>query len=982
MSRRAIYSMLLLFFSLISFAQNEVNEPSSNMVTFSVQPESQVQSNIEIKQLHINTEIHGNLAETRMDITFYNPNDRDIAADFSFPVPNQGMISAYALDVNGIMVDGVAVEKQRARVTFEKIVRQGIDPGLVEKLDGNAFKTRIFPLPSKQSRRVQISYVSILPKTKTGYHYQIPLVTKQQVTDFELNIQVMNSADKPLISSAAIDGLSFQSWQNAFISNYKKDQLVLDQSIQVVIPKVKDTDVLIGKNSHQQFHFAINPQIDFKPPYFKNTSLNHIQLVWDASHSRNNSQHLLAFNLLDAFFKQHKDVKVELSWLRNTLTPAETFSIKGGHWSELKKQLQQVNYDGATNLSALNQLPNSKGNEAILLFTDGLHSFDEKNQVITKRKLYVFSPDSTNNHQYNQQMVKQSGGKAYQLTHDTDWQRVVENLHLTKPVLTHIEVVKGQVSDLPSVPLTFESNQTQPITGQLLSKKARLQLHFQHYGTAYKSLIDLKQHKAFDSSIFELVSVQQKLNELQIDSESNKKQIIQLSQQYGLVSDHTSLLVLEELDQYLDHQIAPPKSLPEMRQAYLIEMERLHKDAQGSQDEKINNVLAMWETRKSWWNKTFTPSKPKVDIQGVTANQDETRTAPEPPRMSVNTTEDDQDELEEQGRVTVTGSRIDSSDFADNDTESSGPKVQISAWNPSTPYLTKLKSVDKNLQIPTYYQLKEDHVSSPAFYFDCANFFFEQQQPAFGLQVLSNIAELKTRDARLLRIMAMKLLQHRYLDLSTEVYRQVLSLRPEEPQSYRDLGLALMRRGDQQEKNKAREDYQQALKYLYKVITEPWDRFAGIEVTALMELNRLLPKLKALKIDASFIDPRLMALLDVDLRITLSWDTDMTDIDLWVIEPSKEKVSYDNTLSQAGGKFHEDFTEGYGPEEYLIKKAPRGEYTIKVHFYGNNSPELSGPTTLYVDIFTHYGRSNESKQTLSVRLEKAEDDYLVGKITF
>ena len=32
-----------------------------------------------------------------------------------------------------------------------------------------------------------------------------------------------------------------------------------------------------------------------------------------------------------------------------------------------------------------------------------------------------------------------------------------------------------------------------------------------------------------------------------------------------------------------------------------------------------------------------------------------------------------------------------------------------------------------------------------------------------------------------------------------------------------------------------------------------------------------------------------MKLLDVDLRIVMTWDADMTDMDLCVIEPSNEK---------------------------------------------------------------------------------------------
>jgi hypothetical protein len=50
--------------------------------------------------------------------------------------------------VDGTLVDGVPVEKQAARIAFEKEVRKGVDPGLVEQTGGNRSAPR-----STRSRR-------------------------------------------------------------------------------------------------------------------------------------------------------------------------------------------------------------------------------------------------------------------------------------------------------------------------------------------------------------------------------------------------------------------------------------------------------------------------------------------------------------------------------------------------------------------------------------------------------------------------------------------------------------------------------------------------------------------------------------------------------------------------------------------------------------------------------------------------------------
>ena len=47
------------------------------------------------------------------------------------------------------IAEGVIVEKVKARQAFEAVVRQNIDPGLVNITKGNEFKTRIYPIPAK-----------------------------------------------------------------------------------------------------------------------------------------------------------------------------------------------------------------------------------------------------------------------------------------------------------------------------------------------------------------------------------------------------------------------------------------------------------------------------------------------------------------------------------------------------------------------------------------------------------------------------------------------------------------------------------------------------------------------------------------------------------------------------------------------------------------------------------------------------------------
>jgi uncharacterized protein YfaP (DUF2135 family) len=114
----------------------------------------------------------------------------------------------------------------------------------------------------------------------------------------------------------------------------------------------------------------------------------------------------------------------------------------------------------------------------------------------------------------------------------------------------------------------------------------------------------------------------------------------------------------------------------------------------------------------------------------------------------------------------------------------------------------------------------------------------------------------------------------------------------------------------------------------------------------------------------------------------MTWHADNTDIDLWVTEPSGEKAFYAHNRTTIGGLVSRDFTGGYGPEEYLLRRAMPGMYKVECEFYGSSSVKLLGAVTIQADVFTNYGRENEQHRSLTVRLKEEKDSVLFGEIEF
>ncbi len=295
--------------------------------------------------------------------------------------------------------------------------------------------------------------------------------------------------------------------------------------------------------------------------------------------------------------------------------------------------------------------------------------------------------------------------------------------------------------------------------------------------------------------------------------------------------------------------------------------------------------------------------------------------------------------------------------------------IALKKWEANAPYIDRLKRASNRDVYRVYLDLKPDYANSSAFFLDAADILFDKGQRDLALRVLSNLSEMDLENRAVLRILGYRLLQAKAPELAIGVFEDVLRIAVEEPQSFRDLGLALAAAGRHQE----------AIDRLYDVVVRPWDdRFADVEVIVLAEINALLATSNQ-KLDTSRIDRRLRAHQPLDVRVVLTWDADNSDMDLFVTDPFGDKTFYSNPMSGQGGKMSKDFTGGYGPEEFALRKAAPGKYKIEVNYFGNHQQVIAGATTLQVKLVTHFGLPQQKEQLISLRLKDQTETVFVGE---
>ncbi len=942
-----------------------------------------------LKRVAAEARIHGNVAETRLTLTFGNPLDRVLAGDLYVPLPEGATVSGYALDVAGAMVDGVVVEKDKARQVFEAEVRKGVDPGLVEWTKGNTFKTRVFPIPAGGSRTVMISWVSEILPVDGITRYRLPLDYRDPVDDFSVRIEVVKPGEAPAVEAGGPKGLAFEAWRDSFVAEAVVKGAPLTEDLVVRLPNQPADDAAeeIAEDGTCYVQLVDTPKV---PGVTQKSKLSRVVVFWDASGSRGYGDHAREIALLGKWLSSLPGtIQVDLAILRHALE-VRRFKVKKGKAGKLLTALREVAYDGGTQMGAIAPLKSSKAPDLCLLFSDGLSTFGAEEPKGLDAPVYVISDDTAANHPFLRHIAQSTGGAYFNLRRvgDSD---VLQGLGWTPFSFLRMEVTSGDVDGVyPDGPRPVAGAFT--LAARLRSDDAEVVLH---YGYGAKTFVkirhNLTREGAPKGALLEIFWAQQRIQGLLALPEKNRDALIRVGRRFGLVTPGTSLLVLERLEQYVEHKVPPPKSLVDMRKEYFEIVENQKREADELINSKKDEVLTQWKERVDWWERVF---EYPPDFRYGAEDGEKSAELLDSAVMGLGSG----GSAAGAGRVMVeereVGVMLDAPaaappspetrpapKLAMKKTKNGGdhgpppepkPQIIIKPWDPETPYLKAIAAAPKTDRFSAYLTQRKEHGTSPAFFLDCANLFYREGQADLGLQALSNVAELELDNHRLLRVLGHRLAQQGELAYAKAIFEEVLRLRPEEPQSYRDLAQVLDRM----------EMFTRAMELLYHVVIHEWDRFDGIEIVALMELNRVIARAKRADVKDIPVDERFVKLLDTDVRIVLTWDTDMTDMDLWVTEPSNEKADYSHNRTTIGGMVSRDFTNGYGPEEYLLKKRLSGTYKIEVNFYGSSAPELTGPTTLQVEVFTNFGRADEERKAITLRLDKAKDVIHVGEVAF
>ena len=153
------------------------------------------------------------VARTEVDETFANDTDEELEGIFRFPLPPGAQIEKLSLEVDGKMIDGAFVDRDKGAAIWRGVIQNAApktprtreeiiwvpgpwrDPALLEWQRGGRFELKIFPIPKRGSRRVMLTYTQTVDQAAGVRRFTYPLAHDPsgttKVDSFDLDVQVL-----------------------------------------------------------------------------------------------------------------------------------------------------------------------------------------------------------------------------------------------------------------------------------------------------------------------------------------------------------------------------------------------------------------------------------------------------------------------------------------------------------------------------------------------------------------------------------------------------------------------------------------------------------------------------------------------------------------------------------------------------------------------------------------------------------------------
>jgi len=545
---------------------------------------------LEISRQVVRAVIRDGLAETEVDQTFGNPGGRQVEGWYWFTVPERAIVTSFAVETDGVLVEGEVIEQKEAAARYQAAVRAAHEPALLEWIDGRSYRARIFPVPASGSRRVVLRYLEMVSARSGKLEYVYPRRgAGEPVTIGELSLTVdLGGAGAGAAISTLADAVIEEGGRLVTMrrSGYTpRADFQLEAEIKQQAAPFRVARYSAGSDLADYVMARYTPDIDWAA---LKEQPGDLVVVVDTSASADDAARAqktaAAEAVLRALSPQDHFALVALDTQPAVLHPKDGLAeATDKEIAVALERLAEHRSGGATDLGALFDVAlgrvHGKEQPAVIYIGDGLATSGEiagdklterlRRSLSTSRaRFFTVAVGAEANHPLLRELSRAGGGQMFRI--DDNEGASAEVLRLASavktPTITDLRIELGAGLDEPMITASGKVSRGEEVvllarTHHPLPERATVKgrVGGKPFEQSYAIVADPGVGAALVPRLWAAEKVRRLLGQA-ADPDEHRGKIVELGLDYGLVTPFTSILALESEAAYAQQGIRRRRS--------------------------------------------------------------------------------------------------------------------------------------------------------------------------------------------------------------------------------------------------------------------------------------------------------------------------------------------------------------------------------------------------------------------------------------
>ena len=296
-------------------------------------------------------------------------------------------------------------------------------------------------------------------------------------------------------------------------------------------------------------------------------------------------------------------------------------------------------------------------------------------------------------------------------------------------------------------------------------------------------------------------------------------------------------------------------------------------------------------------------------------------------------------------------------------------------------YINDYKQANSLIQAKNqFFKLqKEEYELSIPFYIESYN-YFKNIDKDFAVLILKMISQKAKDNPKALKTIAYKLEESGDYDQAKILYKRLLTIRPSDEQTYRDLALIY----------KETKEYELAASLYNKILKNKLSQanILGLQETVVNEASHLywteMDKLVLtdfpLKTLKTFVPKNDWNNFGYDYRIVFDWNDPAVEFNIQFVDPKKKYFNWSHTIIDDKEILEDELNYGYNTEEFIIEKSDKGKWIVNIENF--SIEDESNPTYMKYTVYKNYGRPNEIRKVEVLDLSKLKQKVTLDILSY